>query len=109
LLHQAEANDLDMMDRSGRAIPDTARPYTRDEILAYWAVVDGMIDAGVDALDLDAAESGFPWYPISKLEHQLVNLRHVQHHAAALSTRLRREAGIAVPWVGSVKESSGVL
>jgi hypothetical protein len=34
------------------------------------------------------------------LEHQIVNIRHIQHHAAALSSRLRRSAGIGVNWVG---------
>ncbi len=32
--------------------------------------------------------------------HQIVNIRHIQHHAAALSSRLRRSAGIAIDWVG---------
>jgi hypothetical protein len=34
------------------------------------------------------------------LEHQIVNIRHIQNHAAALSTRLRRAAGVEVKWVG---------
>ena len=29
---------------------------------------------------------------MSKLEHQLVNLRHIQHHAAQLADRLRSAA-----------------
>ena len=75
-------------------------PYTRAQILDYWSICDGMVDERVDALDLDSPESGFPWYPgMPKLEHQLVNIRHIQHHAAALSSRLRRESGVAVPWV----------
>lgn len=74
--------------------------YTRGDILEYWRECDGLIDAGVDGLDLAAPTCGFPWYPMSKLEHQLVNIRHIQHHAAALATRLRREAGVGVAWVG---------
>jgi hypothetical protein len=58
-----------------------------------------MIDPGVDGLDLSAPECGFPWYQMPKLEHQIVNIRHIQHHAAALSTRLRRSAGIDIDWV----------
>jgi hypothetical protein len=34
------------------------------------------------------------------LEHQLVNIRHIQHHAAILSVRLRKAAGIRIGWVG---------
>jgi hypothetical protein len=39
---------------------------------------------------------------MTKLEHQIVNIRHVQHHAAHLAARLRA-GGVAevVPWVGS--------
>ena len=75
-------------------------PFTRDDILEYCNVCDGMIDAGIDALDLSASQCGFPWYKMPTLEHQMVNIRHIQHHAAVLSSRLRRSAGISVNWVG---------
>jgi hypothetical protein len=75
-------------------------PYTKADLLEYWQICDGMIDAGVHALDLSASQCGFYWYKMSTLEHQLVNLRHIQHHAAALSSRLRRSGGIAIGWVG---------
>jgi hypothetical protein len=48
--------------------------------------------AALDKLDLENSQSGFPWYRMSKLEHQLVNLRHIQHHAAQLADRLRSAA-----------------
>jgi hypothetical protein len=35
------------------------------------------------------------------LDHQIVNIRHIQHHAAILSNRLRRASGIEVDWVSS--------
>ena len=43
----------------------------------------------VDGMDLDAPSCGFWWYRVSKLEHQLINLRHLQHHTAQLADRLR--------------------
>ena len=61
---------------------------------------DGGRPDAVEALDLDSDESGFPRYPIPKLEHQLVNIRHLQHHAAQLADRLRNQAGVGVEWVG---------
>ena len=82
------------------ASPQPYAPYTRDELLEYWHVCDDAIDAGVDQLNLSAPQCGFPWYEMPTLEHQIVNIRHIQHHAAALSSRLRRSAGIAVDWVG---------
>jgi hypothetical protein len=54
----------------------------------------------VDTLDLDNPQSGFHWYKMSKLEHQFVNIRHVQHHAAQLADRLRAAADIGTPWIG---------
>ena len=95
-----EAEVLGPIPWDNNRMPEACEPYTREDILEYWAFVDGMIDAGVDALDLDAAECGFPWYPMGKFEHQLENIRHIQHHAAALASRLRREANVSVPWVG---------
>jgi hypothetical protein len=98
--HSDEANIIGGVPWENNRPPRPCEPYTKADLLAYWAAVDGMIDAGVDALDLAAPESGFPWYKISKLEHQIVNIRHAQHHAAALATRLRREAGLSIGWVG---------
>ena len=80
-------------------IPD---PYTKEQVLAYWAHCEAMVDGAVDALDLASPESGFSWYRMPKLEHQLVNLRHVQHHLAQLADRLRASADIGVKWVGGL-------
>ena len=79
------------------------RPYTRDQVLAYWLNVASSVDDAVGAMDLLAPESGFPWYPMSKLEHQLVNIRHLQHHAGQLADRLRQRVGIGTPWSGTGK------
>ena len=76
-------------------------PYTQAQVLEYWSFCDRIVDNAVDALDLDSAESGFSWYRMSKLEHQLVNLRHIQHHGAQLADRLRSAADIGIRWVGS--------
>lgn len=81
-------------------LPLIAKPYSPAQALRYWELCDGMVDGAVDAIDLGSAESGFPWYRMSKLEHQLVNLRHLQHHAAQLADRLRSARDIGVRWVG---------
>ncbi len=59
-----------------------------------------MVDAAVDGLDLEAPECGFWWYKLPKLDHQINNIRHIQHHAALLSGRLRQATGTDVEWVG---------
>ena len=62
-------------------------PYTQAQVIEYREFSDRMIDYAVDALDLDSTECGFSWYRMSKLEHQSVNIRHIQNHAAQLIDR----------------------
>lgn len=82
-------------------LPLIPEPYTKAEVLAYWTVCDQMVDRAVDALDLTSPESGFSWYKVSKLEHQLVSIRHIAHHAGQLADRVRSSADLGVRWVGS--------
>lgn len=81
-------------------LPLIPNPYTKAQVLEYWTFLDQMVDDAVDALDLENPQSGFWWYKMSKLEHQFVNIRHVQHHAAQLADRLRSAANIGIHWVG---------
>jgi hypothetical protein len=81
-------------------LPLIPRPYSKDEVLACCAECEKTLSQSVDALDLDSPTSGFNHYPMSKLEHQLVNLRHIQHHAAQLADRLRAHGDIGIRWVG---------
>jgi hypothetical protein len=81
--------------------PKVAEPYTKAQMIEYWGLCDEMVGEAVDQLDLDAQECGFPWYRLPKLDHQINNIRHIQHHAALLAGRLRLAVGTDVPWVGS--------
>jgi hypothetical protein len=81
--------------------PQTGEPYTKAEVLEYWQFCDALVDGAVDALDLASPQSGFSWYRVPKAEHQVVSLRHIQHHTAQLSGRLRGATGVAVDWVGA--------
>lgn len=82
-------------------LPLVPPPYTRAQALEFRAVCDAFVNHAVDALDLLSPACGFPWYTVSKLEHQFVNLRHLQHHAAQLADRLRAELDHGVRWVGA--------
>ena len=86
----------------GQPAPDgTPRsPYTRAELTAYWQYCESRLDQAVDSLDLNAPECGFPWYQMGTLEHQLVNIRHLQHHTGQLTDRLRHSAQIGLRWHG---------
>jgi len=98
--HRDEAQYIESLPWDNDRAPKPCEPFTRGDLLEYLGECDRMIDAGVDALDLSAPQCGFPWYRMPTLEHQIVNIRHIQHHAAILSSRLRRSAGIAIDWVG---------
>src|SRR5206468_8768367 len=76
----------------------TRRPYTKAEVLTYWSICESLVDDAVDALDLNNPRSGFSWYKIPKMEHQIVNIRHIQYHEAQLADRLRVAIGAGVGW-----------
>ena len=48
-----------------------------------------------------SARSGFAWLRFSRVELYVYNIRHIQHHAAQLSLRLRLDANTNIPWVKS--------
>ncbi len=95
--HKDEVVSLDQL--SDRVL---VKPYTQAEVLEYLAYFESKIPGMVAALDLEA-ESGFYWLPFNKMELQLYNIRHLQHHVGELYERLGREANIQVDWVGSVR------
>src|ERR1700730_14466513 len=77
----------------------TRRPYTKAEVLAYWSICESMVDHAIDALDLSDPQSGFSSYKeVSKAEHQIINIRHIQYHQAQLADRLRLATGVGVNW-----------
>lgn len=85
------------------ASPEGLEPYPREELLAYLAICEQLVDQQLAVLDLSAPRSGFPWYdPLPKLDHQINNIRHIQHHLAVLSDRLRVAVGHGVEWRGYV-------
>ncbi|MBB6052106.1 DinB family protein [Armatimonas rosea] len=74
-----------------------ATPYTREELLEYWALVDAHIDTQFDKIDLSAPECGIPWYTLPKLDHVILNLRHLSEHGGQLRDRVM-EAGVDQRW-----------
>ena len=70
-----------------------AKPYSKEDLLAYWELVEARVDSQIDKIDLTSLESGFSWYTLPKLDHVLVSIRHTQEHAGQLRDRLI-EAGV---------------
>ncbi len=83
-------------------LADLPEPYTRDQVLELCAICDAMVDDAIDGFDLTSPDCGFPWYPgVSKLEHQFIAIRHIQHHTAQLADRLRQARDVGVDWIGA--------
>jgi hypothetical protein len=80
-------------------LPEAAEIYQRSEMLDYIRFIESLVGPTVDQLDLTAAETGFSWYlKMTKLSHQLMNLRHLQGHVGQLSELLMGQ-GIDTDWV----------
>lgn len=85
-------------------MPEEVAPYSQQEILEYIRFVDTLVDPTIDTLDLDAAETGFSWYKdMSKLSHELMNLRHLQGHVGQLSELLMAR-GIEIDWIAKATD-----
>ena len=68
------------------ANPPVVEPYSQTQILSYIDFVDAIIDETVEDLDLDSESTGVPWYTdMSKLEHEILTIRHLQTHVGQLS------------------------
>lgn len=98
--HRGDCQCLDSLPWPPHAQPEVVAAYTKQEVLEYWRLCDAMIDAGVDRLDLDAPDCGFPWYHMPKLDHQMMNIRHIQQHVGQLAERAI-QGGADPDWVGS--------
>lgn len=84
----------------GNRMPIIAEPYTPAEILEYLNFCRGEVTRLVPSLDY-SAPSGFGWIPLNKLELQLYNIRHIQHHTGELYERLgARAQKHDLPWIG---------
>jgi hypothetical protein len=81
-------------------MPPMVTAYSQAQVIEYIDLVAGKIDALIDRLDLESSATGFSWYPeMTKLEHQMMNLRHLQGHVGQLSEILMAQ-GIEIDWKG---------
>jgi hypothetical protein len=81
-------------------------PQSRYEKAALKTYLDFCRRKAADVVAAETAESldaraGFARRTFSRAELHVYNIRHIQHHAAQLSLRLRLDADINIPWVGS--------
>ena len=77
--------------------------YERDWITLYLDYCRGRAARTIAAETSESlgAVCGFPPKKFSRGELHVYSIRHVQHHAAQLSLRLRLDYGVDIPWIGS--------
>jgi hypothetical protein len=77
--------------------------YDKPGVKAY---LEYCRNKAADAISVETADSlvapcDFPRRNMTRAELHVYNIRHIQHHAAQLSLRLRLDFGENIPWVGS--------
>ena len=78
-------------------------PYPKDVILEYLEACRRKASEIIASETPESLEgpSGFSWYEVPRAEMHVINIRHVQHHAAQMSLALRKSAGIGIDWVAT--------
>ena len=98
--HRDEAQHFDPIFWEDNRDPTVGEPYTPAEICEYLEFCRAEVTRQLSSLDY-SAPSGFSWLPMNKLELQLYNIRHIQHHTGELYERLGARAGVELEWIGS--------
>lgn len=96
--HAAEFADYEELEDRVRKVRYD-RAFVRDYLQHCQKKVD-------DVLASETAESlahcpGFDWFSFSRAEVHAYNIRHIQHHAAQMSLRLRLDWKEDIPWCRS--------
>lgn len=97
--HRWEAERKGCESLAAKPSKKNSIPYSKEELLEFWSLVDGFVDGAVDAMNLEAPGSGFWWYKMPKLNHQFVNIRHIQQHTGQLC-ELLHTLDIDTRWLG---------
>lgn len=82
-------------------LPPSETLYSPEDMVSYIDLVSSQVDDLLAAVDLESPESGFEWYPnFAKLDHVLLNLRHLGIHVGQLQELLFAR-GLDPDWVSS--------
>jgi hypothetical protein len=97
LEHHAEFRDYEEMEERPQVLL-----YEKPFVLTYLQHARNKAKETIarESAGILAGPSGFHWRKCSRAELHVYNIRHIQHHAAQLSLRLRLDSEIDVPWVG---------
>ena len=86
------------------------RPYDKASLLIYLEFCRRKVTEALSAETVEtlSAPDGFGKPEFSRAKLHLYNIRHIQHHAAQLSLRLRLDANEGICWVGSGRREPAV-
>ncbi|MDN5215068.1 DinB family protein [Fulvivirgaceae bacterium BMA12] len=70
---------------------------SKDELLSFINNVEDDLQQAISKLPIHE-NSGFEWYPYSRLELHINNIRHIQHHTAQLIERMKAKGITGFPW-----------
>src|SRR5262249_18513593 len=75
--------------------------YEKPFLLSYIQHVRGKAQDTIarESAEVLSGPSGFSWRKCSRAELHIYNIRHIQHHSAQLSLRLRLDTDVDIPWV----------
>jgi len=79
-------------------VPPTETAYEPSDLLEYCGWIEERLGGWLDEVDFAAETSGFDWYKIPKLDHQILSVRHLATHVGQLQERLFT-LGIDLAWV----------
>ena len=99
--HKAGYESFKQLDRAIQASSQGKEPYTRADIFEYLGLIQQEVKRIVPELVMDGP-SGFDWQPISKMELQIYNIRHLQQHTGELMERLGSRANLDMDWIGYI-------
>jgi hypothetical protein len=99
----------DLHERGGdERGPEACRGLSKEETLSYVALCRQIAieSIAVETQESLAGPSGFSWYPCTRGELHLINIRHIQHHTGQLSAYLRRNVAECrdhgtLRWIGA--------
>jgi len=79
-------------------IPPVETTFRQADLLEYLSFIETHLGGWLDEVDFSSSESGFYWYKIPKLDHEILSVRHLGVHVGQLQERLY-ERGIDLDWV----------
>src|SRR5262249_54390940 len=95
--HQADFCDYEELEDRPQVLL-----YDKPFVLSYLKHLRGKARETIarESAEVLAGPSGFHRRTCSRAELHVYNIRHIQHHGAQSSLRLRLDAQVDIPWVG---------